>query len=213
MTATVSAEDLIQQYFAHFAQHADAAPTQALATMAEVIGARCLGTGTLYVFGNGACAALAAHMATDLGKGTAVDLNADARTVSTGRLRVVSLTDNAALLTAYGNDLQFREVFTQQLRNLLRPEDTVLALSGSGASPNVLSALDYAGAIGAYRLGMTGQMPRATELVTRVELAVQAPATVIDQIEDWHVIYNHVLARLLRIRLARWHAQTHTHPS
>lgn len=202
MIEAAPATEQVMRYFAHYLEHATAPPTDALVMMSEVIADRCLGTGTLYVFGNGACAALAAHMATDLGKGTAPDLIAGVAPVSQHRLRVLSLADNTALLTAYGNDLDFTAVFVQQLRNLLRAEDTVLGLSASGSSPNVLAALDYATEVGAYRLGMTGSGPSAQALVDRTDLAVQAPSAAIDQIEDWHVMYNHILVRLLRTHLA-----------
>jgi D-sedoheptulose 7-phosphate isomerase len=191
----------VEEYFAHFLDHATAPPTSELLEMSQVITERCVDSGTLYVFGNGACAALAAHMATDLGKGTATDLVGHTRPATGRRLRIVSLADNTALLTAYGNDLDFTAVFAQQLRNLLRRADSVLALSASGASPNVLAALDYATEVGAYRMGMTGSGPAAQALVDRTDLSLQAPSAAIDQIEDWHVMYNHVLTRLVRAHM------------
>jgi D-sedoheptulose 7-phosphate isomerase len=199
MIDTAPAEQEVVRYFSHFLEHATAPPADELVAMSKVIEDRCTDTGTLYVFGNGACAALAAHMATDLGKGTAPDLGDTPG--SSRRIRIISLADNTALLTAYGNDVDFAAVFAEQLRNLLRADDTVLALSASGASPNVIAALDYATKVGAYRLGMTGSGPKAQELMNRTDLAVQAPSEAIDQIEDWHVMYNHTLVRLLRARL------------
>jgi len=196
--------EIARDYFHHYAMNADAAPTQDLLRMADVLWDTCLSAGAVYVFGNGACAALAAHMATDLSKGTAVDVGACMHAPLAPRLRVVSLSDNTALLTALGNDVGYEWVFAEQLRSLLRPGDAVLAASGSGASPNVLRALEYAAAVGVVRLGLTGQQPTAAELVSRCDIAVQAPSDRMEQIEDWHVMYHHVLTVVLRARLLEY---------
>jgi D-sedoheptulose 7-phosphate isomerase len=196
--------EMARDYFHHYAMHADGAPIRDLLRMADVLWETCVSGGTVYVLGNGACAALAAHMATDLSKGTAVDVGASAHAPAASRLRVVSLSDNTALLTALGNDVGYEWVFAEQLRTLLRPGDVVLAASGSGGSPNVLRALEYAAAVGVVRLGLTGQQATAGELVSRCEVAVQAPSNRMEQIEDWHVIYHHVLTVVLRARLLEY---------
>lgn len=196
-----SEKNLVEAYFDHYAKQASVVPRVELERMANIIWDACLSGGTAYVFGNGACAALAAHMATDLSKGTAVGLEAAGNTFMQPRIRIVSLSDNTALLTAYSNDLGYEYVYVEQLRCLLHAGDVVVGLSGSGGSPNVLRALEYAQALGARRLGLTGQQGSATELVSRCEVAVQAPSSVMEHIEDWHVIYNHVLTLLLRTRL------------
>lgn len=196
-----SENNLVEDYFDHYAKQASVVPKLELERMANIIWDACLPGGTVYVFGNGACAALAAHMATDLSKGTAVGLGTTGETIMQPRIRIVSLSDNTALLTAYGNDLGYEYVYVEQLRCLLRPGDVVIALSGSGGSPNVLRALDYAKAVGVRRLGLTGRQDCSAELVSRCEVAVQAPSSMMEHIEDWHVIYNHVLTLLLRTRL------------
>src|SRR3989454_9243506 len=87
----------------------------------------------VYVVGNGGSATNATHFACDLSKATIVDGRA--------RLRVTSLTDNIALLTAWANDTSYERVFSEQLTNLLDPGDVVIAISASGNSPNVVSAV------------------------------------------------------------------------
>ncbi|MGB3438283.1 MAG: SIS domain-containing protein [Actinophytocola sp.] len=211
-TGAVNQGDLIAAYLDHFATAAFAAPMIELEQMADAIWATYLSRDTVYVFGNGACAALSAHMATDLSKGTAVGLGMPPQQATAPRIRVVSLADNTALLTALGNDIGYEYVFVEQLRGLLRPGDAVLGLSGSGGSPNVLRALEYARTVRARRLGLTGRMASATELVSRCEIAVQAPSSMMEQIEDWHVIYNHVLTVLLRARLRAHMAAAHAAP-
>jgi D-sedoheptulose 7-phosphate isomerase len=201
-----SDRELVESYFAHYAKWASVVPSAPLGRMADVIWDAFLSGGMVYVFGNGACASLAAHMATDLSKGTAMGLSTTAfRSTECGttppRIRVVSLSDNTALLTAYGNDIGFDDVFVEQLRILLHPRDVVIGLSGSGRSPNVLRALEYAKGVGVPTLGLTGSQASAPQLLSRCEVAVQAPSALLEQIEDWHVIYNHVLTLLLRARL------------
>src|SRR5262249_3446527 len=180
--AMTSGNNLVEDYFDHYAKQASVVPKLELERMADIIWDACLPGGTVYVFGNGACAALAAHMATDLSKGTTMELGAPGTTLVRPLIRVVSLSDNTALLTAYGNDVGYEYVYVEQLRCLLKSGDVVMALSGSGGSPNVLRALDYAKDLGVYRLGLTGRQNSANELVSRCDVAVQAPSSMMEHI-------------------------------
>src|SRR5271169_4156548 len=103
---------------------------------------------TVYVLGNGGSAALASHCACDLGKGTVVNGNR--------RFRVLALTDNVPLMTAWANDSSYEDVFAEQLTSLVGRNDIALAISGSGNSPNVLKALQVARHAGAFTIGLTG---------------------------------------------------------
>lgn len=144
---------------------------------------------TIFTFGNGACAALAGHMATDLGKGLG------------GRVRIVSLVENAALLTAYANDHDYDCVFEQPLRSLMRPGDVAFGISGSGRSTNVLTALEYARGADGRTVAFTGSMDGTERLIACCDVVVRVPLDVMEQIEDLHVIYAHVLLRTLREKL------------
>jgi D-sedoheptulose 7-phosphate isomerase len=157
---------------------------------------------TVYTLGNGGSASLASHMATDLGKNTAPDLGRGPQAPAAKRLRVVSLTDNTALLTALGNDVSYRDVFVEQLKAALAPADVVVAISGSGASPNVLAALDYARAVGATTVGLTGARASSAAMASRCDLVVAVPTETMEQIEDLHTVVNHVLAVTLRAAIA-----------
>ncbi|MXW02845.1 MAG: SIS domain-containing protein [Holophagales bacterium] len=110
--------------------------------------------GTLFLVGNGGSAAAASHLSVDLGKGTvATDRLRDE---SHRRLRVVSLTDNVPWITAVANDLDYEQVFVQQLMNAAVPGDALMAFSGSGNSPNVLAAMDWANRHDLRTFGLTG---------------------------------------------------------
>ncbi len=109
---------------------------------------------TLYLIGNGGSAAAASHLSVDLGKGTVAADNL--RDESHRRLRVVSLTDNVPWITAAANDLDYEQVFVQQLMSAATGGDALIAFSGSGNSPNVLAAVDWANRHGLRTFGVTG---------------------------------------------------------
>src|SRR5690606_25289011 len=95
---------------------------------------------TIFVLGNGGSAATAAHVVNDLTGGMPP---------ASRRFRIVSLADNAALLSAVANDYGYESVFVRQLEGVLRPRDVVVAISASGSSRNVLRAVTHANAVGA----------------------------------------------------------------
>jgi D-sedoheptulose 7-phosphate isomerase len=108
----------------------------------------------VYIIGNGGSGTTASHMAEDLGKSTLREI--DLKDESKKRLKVLSLTDNAGWLMAVGNDLAYDQIFVQQLMNYGQPDDLLLAISGSGNSPNVLNAVDWANRNGMKTFGLTG---------------------------------------------------------
>ncbi len=108
----------------------------------------------VFIFGNGGSATTASHMAEDLGKSTLHP--EDLKDESKKRLKVLSLTDNVGWLLAVGNDVGYDQIFTQQLMNYGGKGDLVIAISGSGNSPNVLSAVDWANRHGLTTFGLTG---------------------------------------------------------
>jgi D-sedoheptulose 7-phosphate isomerase len=145
----------------------------------------------IYTFGNGASAALASHIATDYGKSLSKHR----------RVRIASLVDNAALLTAYANDENYECIFAVQLRVLARRGDVALGISGSGTSANVIEAFEQARSDGARTIGLTGSMPGSERLDACCDVVVRAPLQAIEQIEDMHVVFGHVLMHLLAERL------------
>ncbi|MGE5673229.1 MAG: SIS domain-containing protein, partial [Mycobacterium leprae] len=152
----------------------------------------------IFTMGNGASAALASHMACDWGKGTSTDLGTGTQVTGVKRLRIIGLADNVALMTAYGNDVRYEDIFVEQLKNLMNPGDVVLGISGSGGSPNVLRGLEYARAKGAVTIGFTGNQPKAQMMRDVCNITLAAPLTLMEQIEDLHVIFHHVVSLVLR---------------
>ena len=111
----------------------------------------------VFLFGNGGSATTCSHLAEDLGKNCLTDDALDYRSNEHfRRLKVMSLTDNTGWITAVANDYGYEEVFVQQLMHYARPGDLAVAISGSGNSPNVLAAVDWANRHGLTTFGMTG---------------------------------------------------------
>ncbi|MGC8878584.1 MAG: SIS domain-containing protein [Anaerolineae bacterium] len=142
----------------------------------------------VFIMGNGGSAATASHFACDLGKGTAVP--------ELPRFRVIALTDNTALFSAYANDLGYEWVFAEQLANLLQPGDVVIAISGSGSSANILRALELARQRQAVTIGFTGF--GGGKMKELVDLCVIVPSTCMEQIEDVHLMLEHLVCSCLR---------------
>jgi len=109
---------------------------------------------TAFLCGNGGSGSNASHFCEDLGKGSLrrEDFDNDRKK----RLRVISLTDNTPYILAWANDEGFDRVFLEQLKNLAGPGDLLIAISGSGNSPNVLRAVEWANRNGLKTFGCTG---------------------------------------------------------
>lgn len=105
---------------------------------------------TVFVIGNGGSAANASHFAQDLAKGTLAVPDQQKR------LRAMSLTDNLPFFSALANDEGYDSVFVQQLRTYADAGDLLIAISGSGNSPNVLNAVRHANENGMKTVGITG---------------------------------------------------------
>jgi len=148
---------------------------------------------TVYVFGNGGSAALASHSACDLGKGTVVN--------GGRRFRVLSLADNVAVMTAWANDACYEDIFAEQLRHFVEKGDIVLAISGSGNSPNVLKGLRVAGEAGAYKIGLTGY--QGGEMKALCDLCLVVPSDNMQFIEDLHLCISHSVFTAVRHQLAK----------
>jgi len=145
----------------------------------------------VYFFGNGGSAALASHCACDFGKGTVVNGNR--------RFRVLALTDNVPLMTAWANDARYEDIFSEQLRSFLQSEDVVFAISGSGNSPNVLNGLLAAREMGAVAVGLTGF--QGGKMHSLCDLCVVVPSQNMQVIEDVHLSVTHSIFTSFRERL------------
>lgn len=137
----------------------------------------------IFVCGNGGSASTASHFACDMVKGASFDRPA--------RFRIMALTDSLPTLTAYSNDVGYGCVFAEQLKNFAQPGDVVMAISGSGNSPNVLKAVEYGNAIGCRTIALTGR--DGGKLGPAAELNIQVAHPHMGRIEDVHMIVTHMI--------------------
>ena len=183
-----------QQYFAMYNEVIAQLPYPALDEITVELLARYEQGKAVFLFGNGGSAALASHIACDLGKGTIV--NNDSRP----RFRVVALTDNIPLMTAWANDSSYERIFAEQLQNLLSAGDAAFAISGSGNSPNVLAGLRVARALGAVTMGLTGF--QGGKMKALCDYCVVVPSSNMQIIEDFHLSVAHAMFSVIRDRIA-----------
>jgi D-sedoheptulose 7-phosphate isomerase len=151
----------------------------------------------VFIFGNGGSACSASHLCEDLGKG--IIAPDDLRDENKRRLRVLSLTDNVGWLTALGNDCGYDQVFVQQLMNFAGPGDVAIGISGSGNSPNVLAAIDWANRHGLTTFGMTGF--NGGKLRQMAHASVHCPLDDMGMVESVHGCMIHWVVDDLHARI------------
>jgi D-sedoheptulose 7-phosphate isomerase len=146
----------------------------------------------VFIIGNGGSGANASHLCQDLGKGTLHNFDKQKR------LRVMSLTDNTPCILAYGNDLGYDRIFVEQLKNFAEPGAVLLAISGSGNSPNILKAVDWANTNGLTTVGITGY--DGGKLKKMCHHSLHVPSLNMGAVEAVHAVVFHYLVETLRIR-------------
>jgi D-sedoheptulose 7-phosphate isomerase len=137
----------------------------------------------IFVCGNGGSAATASHFACDVVKGASFG--------RPSRFRIMALTDQVPTLTAYANDVSYEAVFVEQLKNFAEPGDLFMGISGSGNSPNVLRAIEYANSIGCRTIALTGR--DGGQLGTHAQLHIHVAAPHMGRIEDAHMVVCHMI--------------------
>ena len=137
----------------------------------------------IFVCGNGGSASTASHFACDIVKGASYNRGQ--------RFRIMALTDQLPTITAYANDVSYDCVFVEQLRNFAERGDLVIGISGSGNSPNVIRALEYANSIGCRTIALTGR--DGGKLAPLAQLSIQVAAPHMGRIEDAHMVVCHMI--------------------
>jgi D-sedoheptulose 7-phosphate isomerase len=137
----------------------------------------------IFVCGNGGSASTASHFVCDMVKGASYKRSK--------RFRIMALTDSLPTITAYSNDVSYECVFVEQLKNFAEPGDVLMAISGSGNSPNVLRAVEYANSIGCLTIALSGR--DGGKLGPLARLNIQASNPHMGRIEDVHMIVAHMI--------------------
>jgi D-sedoheptulose 7-phosphate isomerase len=153
----------------------------------------------VFVCGNGGSGSNASHFCADAGKNTL--RREDYTNDNARRLRILSLTDNTPNILAWGNDEGFDRVFVEQLKNLASPGDLLIAISGSGNSPNILGAVDWANAQGLVTWGITGYS--GGKLLERATRSLHVPLADMGLVESVHLVVFHWVLNDLYARINR----------
>ncbi|MBN1852831.1 MAG: SIS domain-containing protein [Pirellulales bacterium] len=138
----------------------------------------------IYSCGNGGSASIASQMVVDMVKGGSYEKQ-------TPRIKMISLTDSIATITAYANDVAYEVAFVEQLKNWARSGDVLIAISGSGNSPNVLKAVEYANDSGLKTIGCT--TAEGGQLKEMVQIPLLVPTRHMGHLEDCFFAMTHVL--------------------
>jgi D-sedoheptulose 7-phosphate isomerase len=137
----------------------------------------------VFVCGNGGSASTASHFVCDMVKGASSNRSS--------RFRIMALTDSMPTITAYSNDINYECIFVEQLKNFAQPGDVFIAISGSGQSPNVLRAMEYANSVGCETIALTGRDGGKLGPMAKLQVRVAEPH--MGRIEDGHLIACHMI--------------------
>ncbi len=135
--------------------------------------------------GNGGSAADAQHIAGEL-----VHKLAKRRK----SLPAIALTTNTSLLTAISNDDSYNEVFSRQIEGIGRCGDVLVAISTSGNSPNVISAVARAKSLGMKTVGLCGSSGKLKDMV---DVAIRVSSTNTQRIQECHILIGHIISEVV----------------
>ncbi|HXF85228.1 MAG TPA: SIS domain-containing protein [Anaerolineales bacterium] len=178
----------IQNYITTLQQTMDQLPRELIGKVIEILQQARLQGKQIFIMGNGGSASTASHFVCDLAKNT--------RKNGLPHFRVIGLTDNMEIFSAYANDEGYDNVFSKQLANLIRPEDIVIGISASGNSKNVLNAIEEAKKYNAFTIGFTGF--DGGRLAQMVDLNIHVRSNIIEHVEDIHLMLEHMIVKTIK---------------
>lgn len=147
----------------------------------------------IFVMGNGGSASTASHWVCDVNKGCCLHLDK--------KFKTICLNDSIATMLAYANDLSYKDVFAEQLKNFFEPGDLVIGISGSGNSGNVLKAIEYANKNEGETVGLCGYS--GGKLYGMVDIPILVKIDDMQKVEDVHMIVVHMTMQRLLEKLGK----------
>jgi len=180
----------VKEYISGLQRTMDQLPHQLIVDVIGILDEARLRGSQVFIMGNGGSAATASHFVCDLAKNT--------RQEGLPHFRVIGLTDNMAIFSAYANDEGYENVFSQQLANLIQPGDIVIGISASGNSKNVLNAIDEARKHNVKTIGFTGF--DGGLLGQMVDVNIHVKSDVIEHVEDIHLMLEHIIIKAIKER-------------
>ena len=178
----------IASYIDVLQQTLDRLPKGLIAQVIDILHNARMNGKQIFIMGNGGSASTASHFVCDLAKNTRKD--------NIPHYRVIGLTDNMAIFSAYANDDGYENVFAQQLANLIKPNDVVIGISASGNSQNVLNAIVEAKKYNATTIAFTGF--DGGHLGQMVNINIHVKSDIIEHVEDIHLILEHMIVKVIK---------------
>jgi D-sedoheptulose 7-phosphate isomerase len=178
----------IQNYISTLHQTIDQLPKALIAEVISVLQNARTQRNQVFIMGNGGSASTASHFVCDLAKNT--------RREGLPHYRVIGLTDNMAIFSAYANDEGYENVFAQQLANLIQPGDVVIGISASGNSQNVLNAIQEAKRTSVTTIAFTGF--DGGRLGPMVDINIHVKSNIIEHVEDIHLMLEHMIVKTIK---------------
>ena len=173
---------IVENYFNRLIETLNTLPREPVQKTIDILREARKNKKMIFLFGNGGSASNTSHIVNDLIK--------NCRTQGEPDFRILSLNENTATMTAYGNDYGYDTVFEGQLRSYASPGDVVIAMSTSGNSPNVIKALEAARELKLTTIGFTGAT--GGKMKELVDVCVNASSTWAGVIEDVGIVLGHI---------------------
>jgi D-sedoheptulose 7-phosphate isomerase len=186
-------EDRIVRSFKESCQLKDAFVNENLVKIVQVVEAftAALKRGNkILIFGNGGSAADAQHLAAEF---------VNRFLIERPPLPAIALSTDSSVLTSIGNDYDFSEIFSKQIRAIGKEGDIAWGISTSGASPNVLKALETAKKMGLVTVGLTGKDGGAIAGIADYLLNVASHST--PRVQEVHITVGHVICEMVDFKL------------
>ena len=184
-------KDFAKNYLDEEKRILDSIPWEKFEEIVKLLNSACKKGDQIFTMGNGGSGSTASHFACDINKGVSSGLEK--------RFKLICLNDNIPTMLAYANDDSYDNIFVEQLKNFLKPDDVVIAFSGSGNSKNVIKALQYANENAATTVAFTGF--DGGQLAKIAKILVVAPVNDMQKVEDIHLILTHIIMQILYERL------------
>ncbi|MGA1823517.1 MAG: SIS domain-containing protein [bacterium] len=189
-----SIEEFAPLYFQYLSTLLNKIDTKAIAAFVDELERAWRNQNTIFVIGNGGSAATASHMANDIG----VDVLKKSGTQQA--FRVMALTDNVSVMTAIANDTGYENLFITQLKIHYRPGDTLIAISASGNSPNVVAAAEWVKSRDGKVIGITGFDGGKLKDISDIVIWIETQKGEFGPVEDIHLILDHLVASWLQYK-------------
>lgn len=186
-TLNIDINSEIDSFFSRVIDTLNRFDRQALVRFIELLMRTHENEGAIFVFGNGGSGNTASHFCGDFIKGVSYGLHK--------RFKMICLNDNSSALMAIANDISYDDIFIEQLKNFVRPDDLVIGISCSGNSPNVLRALAYANSVGAQTVAFCGFDGGKAQKIAK--LSLHADINDMEVSEDIHLVITHCVKQIV----------------